>query len=315
LINADLLAMGIWKLSLLLLHVWFLFPIHLTGRFFLTIGYGDFFPTTEAGRPIFIVYALLAVPTMTIVGISLNNPLTNFPPVETVTTNFTAYTVQRVHHKRHQVYQEKDFRIESLTSLVKTAKQKTNEKVNTDLADDKSVHLPLHNFTERLMDSLQQMHHHLQGLLMQKLGPDARHVIAAERARLGPEQKEQLEASLRKDEEQEHDAIYIPKHLSEIGQSSKDELELLNEYRERYATILAELLVAKERLVEIEKALQGRTHGNLNRRLSEEIAELTNDDDEMRMKRILERRRSSGGRLASAQSPSTTNMEGWRKWN
>jgi Ion channel len=40
--------------------------------FFLTIGYGDFYPATEAGRPIFIVYALLAVPTMTIVGTSLS---------------------------------------------------------------------------------------------------------------------------------------------------------------------------------------------------------------------------------------------------
>ena len=33
------------------------------------------YPNTEAGRPIFIVYALLAVPTMTIVGISPTNHL------------------------------------------------------------------------------------------------------------------------------------------------------------------------------------------------------------------------------------------------
>jgi hypothetical protein len=37
-------------------------------RFFLTIGYGDYAPGTQAGRPVFIVYALLAVPTMTIIG-------------------------------------------------------------------------------------------------------------------------------------------------------------------------------------------------------------------------------------------------------
>ena len=37
-------------------------------RFFLTIGFGDYAPATEAGRSIFIVYALLAVPTMTIIG-------------------------------------------------------------------------------------------------------------------------------------------------------------------------------------------------------------------------------------------------------
>src|SRR5271156_4327070 len=45
------------------------FPlIYIDFRFFLTIGFGDFYPATEAGRPIFIVYALLAVPTMTIIG-------------------------------------------------------------------------------------------------------------------------------------------------------------------------------------------------------------------------------------------------------
>jgi hypothetical protein len=44
--------------------------------FFLTIGFGDFYPATEAGRPIFIVYALLAVPTMTIIG--LHPPLSLF---------------------------------------------------------------------------------------------------------------------------------------------------------------------------------------------------------------------------------------------
>lgn len=39
------------------------------GRFFLTIGFGDLYPASEAGRPVFIVYALLAVPTITVVGI------------------------------------------------------------------------------------------------------------------------------------------------------------------------------------------------------------------------------------------------------
>jgi hypothetical protein len=231
-----------------------------------------------------------------------------------VTTNFTAYTVQRVHHKKRRVYQEKDFQVESLTSLVKTAKQKTSDRVNSDLTDDKSIHLPLHNFTERLMDSLQQMHHHLQSLLLQKLGPDARNVITAERSRLGGEQKKRLEATMR---HKEQDATYIPKHLSEIGQSSKDELELLNEYRERYATILAELLVAKDRMLDIEKALEGRTRGELHRRLSEEIAELSGEDDEMRMRRILERRRksTSSGRVAYDKNPATTDIESWGKWN
>ncbi|KAJ7102833.1 hypothetical protein C8R44DRAFT_746804 [Mycena epipterygia] len=33
---------------------------------FLTIGYGDFFPTSNAGKPFFVVWSLMAVPTVTI---------------------------------------------------------------------------------------------------------------------------------------------------------------------------------------------------------------------------------------------------------
>ena len=59
--------MGIRQRTIFLLYVC-LYCERTDYRFFLTIGYGDFYPTTEAGVPIFIVYALLAVPTMTIVG-------------------------------------------------------------------------------------------------------------------------------------------------------------------------------------------------------------------------------------------------------
>ena len=60
-------ALGVWKLAVLLLYVT-PYRVHSDPRFFLTIGFGDYSPTSEAGRPIFIVYALLAVPTMTVVG-------------------------------------------------------------------------------------------------------------------------------------------------------------------------------------------------------------------------------------------------------
>jgi hypothetical protein len=59
--------MGLWKCALLLLYVR-LYVTNVDCRFFLTIGFGDFYPVTEAGRPVFLVYALLAVPTMTIIG-------------------------------------------------------------------------------------------------------------------------------------------------------------------------------------------------------------------------------------------------------
>lgn len=62
------IAMGIRKFFVLLLYACISIR-RPDSRFFLTIGFGDFYPSTEAGKPIFIVYALLAVPTMTIIGI------------------------------------------------------------------------------------------------------------------------------------------------------------------------------------------------------------------------------------------------------
>ena len=97
--------------------------------------------------------------------------------------------------------------------------------------------------------------------------------------------------------EHQKDADHIPSHLSEVGQGDKDELELLNEYRERYASVLAELYVAKERLIAYEKRMQEKIkHPGLQRRLSEDIEELSGDNEEERLKarkKALNRRRSS----------------------
>jgi len=156
------------------------------------------------------------------------------------------------------------------------------------------------------------MHHHLQTLLMQKLGPDARNVIAAERARQDRVEKERLEKSASNGPEHQRDADHIPSHLSEVGQDGKDELELLNEYRERYATVLAELDIAKERLIAYEKQMQEKIkHPGLQRRLSEDIEELNGDEEEQRRakKKALSRRRSSatsgGGSSDDSRSPVT----------
>jgi len=150
--------------------------------------------------------------------------------------------MHRVHRRRHQVYEEKDFEIQSLNSLVRNAKKRACETIS-----DPPVELPLHGLTERLAENLQRMHHHLQSLLEKTLGPDARHVIAAERAR----QPHPRPA----DEIVVHHHPTIPDHLSEVGNNVADELELLNEYRQRYAIILADLLVVKEKLVELEQGL------------------------------------------------------------
>lgn len=179
--------------------------------------------------------------------------------------------MQRFHRKKHQVYKKKDFQIQSLTSLVKLAKQRTSERLETD-STDVSVKLPIHDVTERVMESLQQMHHHLQNFMMQKLGSEARNVITAERSRQASNVKQRLEGKKKEGD----DAIYIAGHLSEIGQvDGADELTLLNEYRERYAGIMGELLVAKERLLKLEVDLRDRAADeSLRRRLSEDIDEL-----------------------------------------
>ena len=227
--------------------------------------------------------------------------------------------MQRVYRRRHQVYEDKDFQIQSLNSLVKSAKQKACKKMDEDASDTGSVKLPLHQFTERITESLEQMNHHLQTLLMQKLGPDARNVIAAERARQDRADKERLNKTVKKNCQQEdrRAADHIAKHLSEVGQDSKDELELLNEYRERYAEILAELLVAKDRLIELEKTMQETADRRLSRRLSEDIAQLSGDENESKEKEKQKRRRristvSSGGFSSDeSQSLDPPNI-GWK---
>jgi hypothetical protein len=132
--------------------------------------------------------------------------------------------MERFHRQRHQIYKENDFEIQSLNSLVKTAIEKTRERMDTSIPDE-SVEMPIHNIPERLMQGLQQMHHHLQNLLMQKLGYDAHNVIIAERSRQTSVEKERLDERLKKLEEGKKEAYFVG-HLSEIGQAhGADELE------------------------------------------------------------------------------------------
>ena len=192
--------------------------------------------------------------------------------------------------QKHQVYKKKDFQIQSLTSLVQLAKQRTSERLETD-SSDVSVKLPIHDVTERVMESLQQMHLHLQNFMMQKLGTEARNVITAERSRHASLVKQRQEGKNKEGD----DGAYIAKHLSEVGQiNSADELELLNEYRERYAAIMGELLVAKDRLLKLEVELQDREPDeSLRRKLSEDIEELNDLNEGDYSRRGQWKRRSS----------------------
>jgi hypothetical protein len=233
--------------------------------------------------------------------------------------------VHRVIRRRNQVYEDKDFQIQSLTSLVRTAKRKACEKLNNDNADSKSIQLPLHEFTDRLSESLQQMNHHLQSLLIQKLGPEARNIIAAERARQYRLEKERREKAMKKDskkpDEEKKDVDRIASHLSDVVQDNKDELELLNDYRERYASILAELLVAKDRLKKLEKNLKEQdVDPNLERRLTRDLEELSDDETERkrRTRERKKRRRSSTGSSSVTSDDSQTPMSpkiGFKIWS
>jgi hypothetical protein len=178
--------------------------------------------------------------------------------------------MQRV-NKRQRLYKDKDFQVQSLTSLVKIAKERTIEKMEN--PNNVNVKLPLQDLTERLTESLEQMHHNLQSLLMQKLGPDARNIIAAERARQTRAKTERLEAREPNDKMKEDN---VAKTLAEVGSEGGDELEMLNAYRERYAGMLADLAIARDSLVTMETTLQDEGVGGLavQKRVSEDMDKL-----------------------------------------
>lgn len=218
-----------------------------------------------------------------------------------------------VNKRRNKVYKDKDFEIKSIESLVRIAKKNTKERIERSHSTAvpstavpssavPSVHLPLQELNDRLTDSLQQMHHHLQSLLMQKLGPDARNVIAAERARQTRTERERLAATATRGEGKlaNPDAVeHMANTLGELGQDAGDELELLNDYRVRYANILAELLVAKDRLLGLETGLERRTSDPaLRRRLSKDIEILSSDEDE------IDKRRRRAIRITSSDAES-----------
>jgi hypothetical protein len=212
--------------------------------------------------------------------------------------------------------------------------------MDVDVSDNNSTPLPLHHFTEHLTENLKEMHRYVQTLLMQKLGPEARNVIAAELARLSREEGIKLEQP----QLPHKDSDYIASHLSEVGKTDKGELELLNEYRERYAEILAELIVARDRLIELEKTMERTAGAQLSRRLDEDLSEISEDevvghrrrweekrrrrssprsdefseesgDDVEKRKAWLQRRRSSTGPAKLERRSTTPGIRDWRKWN
>lgn len=59
-------AIGFWKAEAKTQGLTYFQALYLCYVSLLTIGYGDFSPTSNAGKPFFIVWSLVAVPTMTI---------------------------------------------------------------------------------------------------------------------------------------------------------------------------------------------------------------------------------------------------------
>jgi hypothetical protein len=177
--------------------------------------------------------------------------------------------------KKHRFF--KHHEVQSLTSLVKMAKQNTIERQSTiekqstlDRDDTTAVGTPIHDLTVRLTNSLKQMHHHLQELLMQTLGPEARHIVAAERARETPFVDHKFET------EDHKEAVVIARRLSEVGQSGV-ELHQLNVYRKLYATMLAELEVARENMVELEQRIEEESIGGRSSIDKKDIKRISKD--------------------------------------
>jgi hypothetical protein len=104
--------------------------------------------------------------------------------------------------------------------------------------------------------------------------------------------------------------------LGELGQDAGDELELLNDYRVRYASILAEVLVVKDRLLEFEVGLERRTSDPaLSKRLSEDIEKLSEDEEDevnKRRRRAI-RRASSAGRSSVGVPADKNDVDGKNK--
>jgi hypothetical protein len=143
------------------------------------------------------------------------------------------------------------------------AKQNTIERQSTTEREvildgtSESVKPPIHDLTVRLTNSLQHMHHQLQGFLMQKLGPEARNIIVAERV---PEPR--LMTGGFEGDQLKPEGGVIAKRLSEVGQDVTEELYQLNLYRKLYAMMLAELEVARDNMVELEHRIEEESIGS-----------------------------------------------------
>ena len=89
---------------------------------------------------------------------------------------------------------------------------------------------------------------------MEKLGPEARHIINVERAR------DPHSVDIEFDNEKREGWI-IAKRLAEVGQEGGDDLYQLNSYRKLYAMMLAELEVARDNMVELEHRIEEESIG------------------------------------------------------
>ncbi|EFI27251.1 potassium channel [Coprinopsis cinerea okayama7 len=73
-----------------------------------TIGYGDFFPTPPAGRPFFVIWSLIAIPTVTVLIASMGNTIVDF--VTHITFLLGRYTILPEKHPVEEL--ERDARRE-----------------------------------------------------------------------------------------------------------------------------------------------------------------------------------------------------------
>ena len=201
---------------------------------FLTVGFGDFEVTAYgAGRVVLIVFALMAVPTITLT-------------VETLTRNILSLSTQRVRRRKHAFYKQSLVKVESMTELVRSAREKHQ---NGDPHRKKGLANPRETLDEcihTLRKQMRIMHQQAGTILMIQGNADSRNLIAAERARANRAHKIKSPEDFESEETLNDPTLFAEGVL--MRQSGEDEFLMLNEYRQQYARFVAELEYAREQV-------------------------------------------------------------------
>lgn len=125
--------------------------------FFMTVGYGDYSPNSQAGRVLFIVYAILAVPTVTFA-------------VQTFTSAFS-FSQIRYDTKKARIKRIKSLPFESLGTMIAQDLKRDTPTTRAELP-------------ARMLDNMRRLDRHTRQLVQPFLHTEARLLLKVESVRL-----------------------------------------------------------------------------------------------------------------------------------